>query len=104
MSYVQIGQKLRSSLFQSGINPEPFSTQRLHHGGALHSYLCGESAEQIAVKGRWTAFKSLQRYLTSGYSKLMQMDIGCESMQATAEAEERANLLVQACKSVTKRK
>ena len=96
VSYMQVAQKLRTALAKNGIDPTAFTTHSLRHGGALHSYLRGQSAEQIAIQGRWAATKSLQRYLTSGRSKLMQINISASARQAIEEAEQKVMEMVQA--------
>ncbi|PXF40450.1 hypothetical protein BWQ96_09826 [Gracilariopsis chorda] len=52
-----------------------FTTHSARIGGALHDFMRGTKAEDIALKGRWNSLTSLRHYFTTGRAWLMKMNI-----------------------------
>lgn len=59
----------------AGLKGEDYTTYSCRHGCALHLYMRGFKVECIALRGRWASQSLMKRYLDSGKSKLLRLNL-----------------------------
>lgn len=71
--YRQYNALFREAATHIGLDHTRFTSHSARIGGAVSDYCKGDSAQTIALTGRWRSFTSLERYLRNGRAWIIRM-------------------------------
>jgi integrase len=70
-----VRQGLKRACRKLGVDPGAFTAHSLRHGGATTDYIHGVPLAEIIVRGRWAVAKTATRYIQSGRSLMISLQL-----------------------------